>query len=66
MKKALQQTTLFASLYFVVIAVLYYIGTFSPNTPSLLHSDIVIPVTIIYAGLFFLVLFIVKRKKLNP
>lgn len=43
----------FAMIYFVIIALLYYAGTFFPYQPSFLHEEVLIPVTIGYIVIFF-------------
>jgi len=52
---------MFAIIYFAIIAILYFLGTIVPDTvPSFIHANVLIPVTLIYAAIFFSV---VKRHK---
>jgi len=56
----------FAIIYFIIIALLYVIGLFVPAYwPSFLHSEVLIPVTLIYLIAFFGFKYFKKKKNEN-
>jgi len=54
-------TTIFALIYFAIIAILYFLGTIVPDAwPSFIHANVLIPVTLSYAAIFF---YVVNRRR---
>lgn len=63
MKKILSSLGLFTLLYFIIIAILFFLGYLFPYQPSFLHGRILIPVTIVYITLFFGVMYLKNKRK---
>jgi hypothetical protein len=63
MKIILSSLGLFTLLYFIIIAILFFLGYLFPYQPSFLHSKILIPVTIVYIACFFFIQYLKNKKR---